>query len=69
MFKECLANNLIPFIIRDEVGLDYRESLDDYRYGKKERLINIVESEQNNYLNKCIDLGIIEPDHQFDLER
>ncbi|RAV78080.1 Fic family protein [Aerococcus mictus] len=69
MFKECLANDIIPFVIRVEVGLDYRESLDDYRNGGKGRLLNIVESEQNIYLNKCIDLRIIDPDQQYDLER
>ncbi len=55
MFKECLKNGIQPFVIRDEVSIEYKKSLDDYRAGDKEKLLNIIKNEQMEYqkmLNK-----------------
>ena len=49
MFKECLKNNIKPFVIRDEVSVAYKKSLDDYRAGDKEKLLTIIKGEQKVY--------------------
>ena len=49
MFKECFKNGILPFVIRDEVSTKYKKSLDDYRAGNKEKLLNIIKNEQEIY--------------------
>lgn len=76
MFKECLKNNIEPFVIRDEVSIAYKKALDDYRAGNKENLINIIKTEQKKYkeiLNKVnfkgkINGGKISDFHDYDEE-
>lgn len=49
MFKECLKNGIKPFVIRDEVSVEYKKSLDEYRIGNKEVFLSIIENEQKEY--------------------
>lgn len=49
MFKECLKNNIVPFIIEDEFKFFYYRGLSEYP-NIKEYLIDTCLSSQDNYL-------------------
>ena len=48
MFKECLKNNIVPFIIEDEFKFFYYRGLTEYPK-VKEYLIDTCLSAQDNY--------------------
>ena len=48
MFKECLANNIVPFIIDDEMKMFYYRGLQQWP-SIKEFLIDTCLSAQDNY--------------------
>ena len=49
LFKECLLNNIIPFIIEDEYKFFYYRGLSEYPK-VKEYLIDTCLSAQDNYI-------------------
>ncbi len=56
MFKECLKNNIIPFIILDKDKLFYYRGLKEYQFGKeKGYLIDTCLNAQDQYI-KLIEL-------------
>ena len=55
MFKECLKNNIIPFIILDDEKSYYIRGLKEYNNNKM-FLINTIKHEQDLYENVCKDL-------------
>lgn len=59
MFKECLKNDIIPFIIKDEHKAQYYDSLidaqTDINCGK---LLDLFRKEQEDYYNEVKDLVI-----------
>lgn len=55
MFKECLKNNIVPFIILDKDKLFYYRGLNEYQHGgEKGYLIDTCLNAQNQY-KKIID--------------
>jgi Fic family protein len=48
LFKECLANNIVPFIIEDEYKFFYYRGLTEY-LSKKEYLIETCLAAQDEY--------------------
>lgn len=55
MFKECLKNNLVPFIIDDQHKNFYYRGLD--RYNKeKGYIIDTCLSAQDKYITYCVRL-------------
>lgn len=55
MFKECLKNNIIPFIVLDEDKLYYMRGLKEYK-NDKEFLIDTIKTEQDKYAKICEEL-------------
>lgn len=55
MFKECLKNNIMPFIILDEDKSYYMRGLKEYKKDKA-FLIDTVKHEQDLYENVCKNL-------------
>lgn len=54
LFRECLKNNITPAVIEDVNRNMYIESLKQYREEKSvEKLIDLLEREQNFYFEKC----------------
>ena len=50
MFKECLKNNIVPFIILDKDKLFYYRGLNEYQYGREEGyLIDTCLNAQDQY--------------------
>ncbi|SJZ45580.1 Fic family protein [Pilibacter termitis] len=49
MFKECLRNNVMPFILNNDYRQYYYQGLNDYRKGEKERLLDVFGASQDNY--------------------
>ena len=58
MFKECLRNNLIPFIIDEEHKLFYYRGLKNYKEDKA-YLIETCLSAQDKYIKLLNDLEIL----------
>ncbi len=56
MFKECLKNNIFPFIIEDLRKDEYYRCLNAAQKGDKTRLIEFLKLEQQEYLNLIKDL-------------
>ncbi|MBQ8901522.1 MAG: Fic family protein [Bacilli bacterium] len=52
MFKECLKNNIIPFIIADENKLFYLRGLKNYKYDKM-FLVDACKNAQDMYEQVC----------------
>lgn len=50
MFKECLANNIVPFIIDEDLKLYYYRDLQEWNQ-VKEYLLNTCITAQDNYKN------------------
>lgn len=51
MFKECLKNNIVPFIILDEDKLFYYRGLNEYQHGReKGYLLDTCLNAQDQYL-------------------
>ena len=48
MFKECLANNIVPFIIEDEIKMYYYRGLREWQ-NEKGFLIDTCLSAQDKY--------------------
>ena len=48
MFKECLCNNIVPFIITDELKMFYYRGLKEWTY-EKGYLIDTCLSAQDNF--------------------
>lgn len=48
MFKECLANNIVPFIINEEIKLFYYRGLQEWNH-IKEYLLDTCLTAQDNY--------------------
>lgn len=48
MFKECLANNIVPFIIEDEIKMYYYRGLHEWK-NEKGFLIDACLSAQDKY--------------------
>ena len=48
MFKECLCNNIVPFIITDELKMFYYRGLKEWTY-EKDYLIDTCLSAQDNF--------------------
>ena len=55
MFKECLKNNIMPFIILDKDKLFYIRGLKEYKNDKM-FLIDTIKNEQDIYMDVCEDL-------------
>ena len=52
MFKECLKNNIFPFIIEDELKGEYYKSLNNAQLNNDYNdLLNFCKKEQSNYFN------------------
>lgn len=51
MFKECLKNNIMPFIIHDSEKVNYIRELKNYKSDKM-FLVETIKSEQDNYEKK-----------------
>ncbi len=58
MFKECLANNIVPFIINDELKLFYYRGLSEWN-NEKGYLIDTILAAQN-YYKKYLDYFRVE---------
>lgn len=57
IFKECLKNNIMPFIIEDEFKPIYYENLKEAQINNNyEPLVKFFESEQRRYFDEIIDL-------------
>ena len=52
MFKECLKNNIMPFIILDDDKLYYMRGLKEYESDKM-YLIDTIKHAQDLYENMC----------------
>ena len=55
MFKECLKNNIMPFIILDKDKLFYMRGLKEYKNDKM-FLIDTIKNEQDIYEKICDEL-------------
>ena len=55
MFKECLRNNIMPFIILDDHKSCYLRGLKEYENDKM-FLVDTIKNEQDLYENFCNDL-------------
>jgi hypothetical protein len=55
MFKECLKNNIVPFIILDQHKSFYLRGLKEYKNDKL-FLIDTIKNEQDIYETICNDL-------------
>ena len=54
LFRECLKNEIVPFVIEDANRNEYLEALKEYREDNKlKKLIGLFEKEQGYYLEKC----------------
>ena len=52
MFKECLKNNIFPFIIEDELKGEYYKSLNKAQLNNDyDDLLNFCKKEQEKYFN------------------
>jgi len=49
IFKECLKNNIMPFVLNEEYRLFYTKGLTEYRKGDKHRLLDTFGASQDNY--------------------
>ena len=56
MFKECLRNNIFPFIIEDDNKGEYYDVLNKAQKGNIEPFIKFLEKEQKIYFDKISDL-------------
>ena len=56
MFKECLKNNIFPFIIEDSKKGEYYRVLNNAQKGELEGLVAFIEKEQLIYFEKVKDL-------------
>ena len=62
MFKECLKNNIIPFIVLDDDKPYYMRGLKEYKNDKM-FLIDTIKNEQDRYEKMCeelLDYNILE---------
>ena len=55
MFKECLKNNILPFIVLDEDKPYYMRGLKEYKNDKM-FLIDTIKTEQDKYQKMCEEL-------------
>ena len=55
MYKECLKNNIMPFIVLDEDKSYYMRGLKEYKNDKM-LLIDTIKNEQDKYNSICIKL-------------
>ena len=55
MFKECLKNNIMPFIVLDKDKPYYMRGLKEYKRDKM-FLIDTIKNEQDIYENVCMEL-------------
>ena len=55
MFKECLKNNIVPFIILDKDKSFYMRGLKEYNNDKM-YLIDTIKNEQDIYKEVCDEL-------------
>ena len=53
LFRECLRNGIIPFVIEDANRHEYVEALKVYRENDCEKLVALFRKEQEFYCNKC----------------
>jgi len=53
MFRECLYNDIMPFIIELRNKPFYMKGIKEYRFGEKERLIETCLNSQDNYKEMC----------------
>ncbi len=54
LFRECLKNEIVPVVIEDANRNLYLESLKEYRdENKLDKIIKLLEREQQFYLEKC----------------
>ena len=53
LFRECLRNGIIPFVIEDTNRHEYVEALKAYRENDCEKLVALFRKEQEFYCNKC----------------
>lgn len=53
LFRECLRNGIIPFVIEDANRHEYVEALKAYRENDCEKLVALFRKEQKFYCNKC----------------
>ena len=54
LFRECLKNEIVPFVIEDINRNEYLEALKEYREDNKlSMLIELFKKEQAYYLEKC----------------
>lgn len=53
LFRECLRNGIIPFVIEDANRHEYVEALKAYRENDCEKLVALFRKEQEVYCNKC----------------
>lgn len=53
LFRECLRNGIIPFVIEDANRHEYVEALKAYRENDCEKLVTLFRKEQEFYCNKC----------------
>lgn len=67
MFKECLKNKIVPFIIEDSKKFEYYNYLNQAQQGQIDSLLNFVKEEQKNYYNLVKDL-IFDQNNDIDNE-
>lgn len=53
LFRECLRNGIIPFVIEDANRHEYVEALKAYRENDCEKLVALFRKEQEVYCDKC----------------
>lgn len=59
LFKECLKNNIVPFIISDDNKQRYYSYLNSARYNNDyDSMVNYFKEEQDNYYNLTYDFVI-----------
>ena len=50
MFKECLANNIVPFIITDDLKMFYYRGLHEWGHVRSSSARLLLEGRKNGYL-------------------
>lgn len=53
LFRECLRNGIIPFVVEDANRHEYVEALKAYRENDCEKLVALFRKEQEVYCDKC----------------
>lgn len=59
LFKECLKNNIMPFIIRDINRIEYYNALKEAHNDNFKKLVLLFSNEQNILVEQITELGLL----------